>query len=439
MENNFISNYLLYSSANEAPPMFHVWCGYGVISAAVGRRVWLCHGENAIYGNIYTLLVGSAGCGKSTALSKARRMIAELGNVQCTYSVETVEGLIQVLGGDPKAKTPSECCTPMVWPDGVTRDTHQIVITANEFVDMIRVAPDTWTGFLNNIYDEDYYSYRTKNSGSQMLEGPYIVLLGAIPTEISKKLQEADIITTGLARRTIFQYGERQYAQPCPFPEFEIEHKDARAECVTRLKRIQQFQGEIKLSPAAREWWSTWYCEHSVAIPKKATPMTLGWLSSKPVQVQKLAILNCLATSDLMIIEPEHFQLGLEWLNKMEETLHYVFGGSGRNDLARVILAIEAYLTKQTEPVSYKKLKTVFFTQFSNGRQDDELRQCLEQLYAEGKAKNATITVGNISAEVIAKDEATIRSFASKVSMTPQPNVDVPREKAPDAPGQSGP
>lgn len=394
---NYIREYLNYASKNEAPEMFHVWMAYGTISAAIGRRVYMLHGENAIYPNIYVLLVGAAGGGKTTALGKARKLIAELRNVPYTHSVETVEGLIRYMCGDKNAKPPiaSECCFPLPWPDGQMRNTHHVAIMANEFIDFIRSNQEAWTGFLNNIYDEDFYGYRTKNMGTDYIEGPYLVLLGAIPTEVSKKLQENDIITTGLARRTIFQYGDRQFHNPHAFPIFTEEEKTSRDFCLARLRAIQELRGELKLTDDSRSWWKNWYDTHSLSLMKRATPATQGWLSSKPNQVQKLAILSSLARSDEMLIRPEDFELGLGFLNTMEESLHMVFGGSGRNELARVANKICAYIEGQPEPVTVNKIKVAFWKDLNPTSALQELRACVEQLLSEKKIFALTVALGS--------------------------------------------
>jgi len=381
---NYLHDYLTYSSDNEAPEMFHVWCGYAALSSAVGRRVWLPRGEDVVYPNIYVLLIGNAGCGKSYALYKSRRLIAELGNVQISYSVETPEGLLRFMGGNPNADPPlvSDCHSIRYWPDGELRDVHEMTIVANEFIDFIRNNPEAWTGFLNNVYDEDFYKYRTKNMGTDVLVGPYVVVLGAIPTDVSKKLQDMDIINTGFARRTFMQYGERRIDNPKADPSFTPEEQAARDRCLAHLRRVQSLSGKMTRTEAAGHWWHDWYNNHSHTILKRSTPATMGWLLSKPNQVVKLAILNSLACRDDLCIIPEDYELGLAYINEMEKGFGMIFGGIGRNELAGITMKILEYLKMKNEPVGFKHLSTHFFTSFTSGKGFTELTEILQYLSA---------------------------------------------------------
>lgn len=399
---SYLRDYLNYATKNEAPPMFHVWAGYATLSAAIGRRVWLPRGENVVYPNIYVLLNGAAGCGKSTAIYKAKRLLAELGNVPLSASIETPEGLCRFIGGEPNGDPPviSDCCLPLPWPDGVVRDTHSMTIMANEFIDFISKNQEGWTSMLNNIYDEDKYDYRTKNKGEDVLVGPYIVLLGAIPTEISKKLQREEIITTGFARRTFMQYGERQFDSPQPDPIFTDEEKEARARCLERLKKIQTFRGPLYRTPEAAKWWHDWYIEHSTTLLKRATPATQGWLSSKPDQVVKLAILTSLSERDDLHVTPEHYEVGLGYITEMEKSFGMVFGGIGRNDLAPVAMKVLEYLTAIGEPMTARDLRMKFFHSFSAGKGMPELAEILDYLCGTNQLIKHQCRIGRLQDEV---------------------------------------
>src|SRR3954470_20553842 len=121
---SFLRDYLTYATGNEAPDLFHVWSGYAALSAAVSRRVWLVDGDQAIFPNLYVMLVGDAGCGKSTALRRAKRMLAELGTVPISRNVETPEGLWRFMAGDPSVNPPVPSPVQFIakWPDGQLRE-----------------------------------------------------------------------------------------------------------------------------------------------------------------------------------------------------------------------------------------------------------------------------------------------------------------------------
>ncbi|NCX13034.1 MAG: hypothetical protein EBW73_09490, partial [Betaproteobacteria bacterium] len=140
---------------------------------------------------------------------------SELG-INISNSVETPEGMLEFIAGNARAEipVPSPCMKLMTWPDGVIRETHQMTIVANEFIDFISKNQEGWTSMLNNIYDEDMYNYRTKNKGENVLTGPYICLLGAIPTEpfvFAGSVSDRYDLTHEIQNLLRFLVGARQY------------------------------------------------------------------------------------------------------------------------------------------------------------------------------------------------------------------------------------
>lgn len=371
--------------------MFHVWSGYATLSAAIGRRIWLVDGDQAIFPNLYILLVGDAGCGKSTALRRSKRMLAELGNVPISRNVETPEGLWRFMAGDPHTAppTPSPVAFPVTWPDGNVRECHPMTIIANEFVNFISKGQESWTGALNDIFDEDKYEYRTKNQGEDILVGPYIVILGALTTDISHELQKARIIGTGFARRCIFQFGERKFHDPHPRQSFNADEQAAKARAFEHLKKVQKVAGQFTMSPESWEWWDFWYNEHTTSIPQIATPQTKGWFTSKPNQVLKLAILTSLSEGLDKIITVPHIEIAIAYLAEMEKELYQVFGGFGRNELAGVAVMIHEYLSLQTSVITKFKLKNNFFALCKPPNEFDE---CIRFLVGSGKIVERTVT-----------------------------------------------
>jgi len=97
---------------------------------------------------------------------------------------------------------------------------------------------------LTDIYDRDVYHYRTKHQGEDYVQGPYIVMLAALTTEISQQLQTSRILSTGLSRRAFFQYGERDWYNPHPKPEMTPTEIAARDRAVAHLNAIRNINSK---------------------------------------------------------------------------------------------------------------------------------------------------------------------------------------------------
>lgn len=400
---SFLRDYLTWAGGNEAPKMFHLWSGLTCVSACVPRTVWLPYGARAIYPNLYTLLVGEAGNGKSIAMYFTKRLLASVypgdtHEIPISANVETPAGLWSHMMGKPKAipVIPSPVMRLVKHPDGHTCECHPMLIMANEFVNFISTDPENWTTHLNDIYDQDVFRYRTINSGDNLLHGPYISILGGLTTDFAQSLHKAKIISSGFARRTLFQYGERDVENPQAELEESEDQKRAFIRCINHLRSLKTAAGPFHRNPETKAYWKTWYDDNSHQVTKR-NPALRSWYLTKPDQVLRLAMLLALCDGLVLEITSEHFRMALEYLDILEKDLYKVFGGVGRNELAEVALRIFSYISTLPEPITGKVLMARMWKDLPNKRGlHTELKDCLEHLSSTGQLSIYSITTDGL-------------------------------------------
>lgn len=392
---SYLHEYETYALGDECPPMFHTWVGLMTLSAAVQRKVWLPFGDNAFYPNIYVMLVGDAGNGKTWAMKKGVRVMKEL-NLPISGSIETAPGMWRYMGGTVNSMDPAKSIPapenvkhPVKWPDGKLRDTHCITIVANEFINFISYDQEGWVNSLNDIYDEDNYHYRTKGSGEDTLLGPYICLLGALTTDVAADLQKTRIISTGLARRTIFQYGQRMFDKPVAIIQFSPEQLAAKAWCVDYLKQLNdpKVAGEFQWGPGTKEWFIAWYGPELAQVPTRH-PTVRSWYASKSTQLLKLAMLISLSQSFNLTMEIDHLELALAYLSSVEVDLPKIFGAVGRNEMAGIAVKIMEFVEYLPDPITEQKLRNQFY---GSCKTRDEYDGCITYLKESGQLCELTL------------------------------------------------
>lgn len=415
---SFMAKYLSYATLNEAPYMFGVWGGFVALSAAVGRRVWIKRGKYPVYPNIYVMYVAEAGSGKDYAMGFVSRLLEQtLSPDMISYDAETPEGLIDHMVKSSEANKLSSgkgCKYKCPGPAGGEMENHQMVIMANEFIDFMRGERERWTGMLCSIYSKSPYAYRTKGSGTAHLKGPYVVILGALTTEVCKDLQAQQIINTGFGRRCIMQHGIRQWENPVPEPIFGPEQEDAEKACLAHMKKLNAFSGEIVRTPEAMLWWKIWYEAHSKGIPTNSTPYNKTWMHSKSDQLLKVAMLVSLSERDDMKITPSDFEAALGYLNKMEEGLFAIFGGLGRNELAGVAVKVLNYIKQQKGPVAKADLERSFFNDLAANKGFQEMDEIIRHLMSTNSLIGFSATVNTKLSEYFIAREFALDWFAGE-------------------------
>lgn len=442
---SFLRNYLTYATANEAPPMFHVWGAYLCLASAVSRRCWFPADDGFLYPFIYVMYVGKAGNGKGEAMRKAKYVLAATGDIPLSGNTETPEGFIRYICGNPAANPP--LASPvgkllLPGPFGATSEYTPMTIFATEFINYIAPNPEGWINVLNDIWDaEPNYHYRTKGQGEDIVKGPAISMIGALTTDVAADLQKQRIIGTGLGRRTIFQHGERQWFDPHPRREMTPERLAAREMCIEILRRIKKMTGLMTNCPnpqiyqdkeyaSTNDWWDEWYCENLRTTPKRALTVQ-SWYASKSDIVIKIAMLTALARES-MVIEIADYDVALSYLTILEEDLPRIFGDMGRNELAAISQVIYDTVCAQTEPVSLKRLRTTFWNQC---KPPNDFSECINFLIDAGKLKQATLTIKNVVDTIIATPE-TMEKFSAEIAKRV---VATPASSTPDESAVAGP
>lgn len=392
---NLIDDYIELHEGTEVPAMFNVWAAYVLISACISRRVWYLHGTMPIYCNIYVILVGDAGNGKSMAIHQVKELLLDIDGIPLSSQMETPQGLIRRLAGDPQQNPPVTYDHAFITrgPGGDDVEVSPVTILASEFINFIGKDQEAWINILNDVYDSGrVFEYHTKNQGHDLINGPYFVLYGALPTETSFDLQKNHIIQSGFARRTIFQYGERRFDEPCAFPPGGDTKRDLRDRVIMQCRALQQLQGGMIIPQETREFYKTWYDDHSRNVCRSAPPHSRSWVNSKSIQVLKIAMLTSLAEGHSLKILPHHIQQALDFFAILEKDLYGVFGGAGRNELAGVAVKMATWLKVQEYAVSRKTLEERFFNEC---KPPNEFGTCLEHLISRGEA--AITNVNGIS------------------------------------------
>ena len=423
---NFLNGFLKYCEGSEVPDSFYVWSSYAALSTFIGRNVFLRAGRMIYYPNIYAILVGSAGSGKTQAMDVAKRLVEDVPKMapRISMSTETPEGWLRYMAGDPDANPaiPSQVLTPVTWPTGSIGPSYPMLIKANEFINFIAKDPIGWITTLNDIYDQDFFGYRTKNKGLDKIVGPCVTVLGALPTETSQELQKAHIIASGFARRTIFQYGERKFHEPHAIIHYDEDKETLRQSLIDYGTELSQVHGQFRWSEDTQKWWVNWYDANSVAVPS-AEPHLIDWLNSKPAQTIKIGMLTSLAESFDLELKIEHLQRALDYFEILEKDLYKIFGGVGRNELAQVCIQIMNFMAAQTLPIPYKTLHTATFRYC---KPPYELRYCVDHLVSLGQLVELTWVHGSIgftptSENLIGTPEAVAVFKAAQAPSSPSP------------------
>jgi hypothetical protein len=96
---DFFQSYLEYTSGGEVPVCFHRWAALVGIGTILERNVHTRFGEGYIYPNMYTMLIGSAGTKKSTAIRRIKKLLIRAGYTHIAAERTSKEKYLADLSG----------------------------------------------------------------------------------------------------------------------------------------------------------------------------------------------------------------------------------------------------------------------------------------------------------------------------------------------------
>jgi hypothetical protein len=356
MSRNFLDNYCLFASGNEAPPKYHIWCGLSALSACIGRRVWIEQGIFYHAPNLYVTLVGEPGNGKTTAMQIAMDLAMNVGDIAIAATSMTKEGLVTVMTEDD-----SGCKKSTKMPDGKIAEWTQMAIFATELTHFIAVNPLGMIDFFTTIYDQKVYKNVTKNKGRDHIPGPYITLLACMTPDLVAAHLKGNIIGGGFARRNVFVIGGPPGA-PQAFPVITTEQAMAYQECVNWGKKLRTAKGPFTWTQAAIDWYTPWYNhQKTVIVPNLNNPAMHGWMQSKHVQMMKVAMLLSLADSLDLVLDRKHLETALSIINDTEIDMPRIFEGAGRNPLAPSASRVMEQLIRNNRPTPLKACRAMIW------------------------------------------------------------------------------
>jgi hypothetical protein len=385
---NFLENYELFSSGNEASPLFHTWSAINVLSAAVSRRIFFDQSYFKVYANMYVVLVGEPGDKKTTALSLARSMVQKTKRPIAPPSA-TIEA-ITVLMSDENDK--SEC--HITYVDGVLpRHISHLSFYASEIVTMLSAGgnPQGLIEFFTDIYDREAFEVLTKNKGNDIIDCPYITILACMTPEQTGQLLKEKLITGGFSRRCVFVYG-RSKADPIPRPKLHQYQIDAKNACLDHLEKILKFKGEYTMTPGGEEFFDDWYNKKHAQLMKPNTAPFKNWLRSKDTMLIKLAMLLDCADGMTRQLDENLLARGVEMLDSTEKDLHRVFAGSGTNPQAE--LASKMLARIEATAGGKMSAKALLHVSFSEGSEDEQAK-ALDYLIRTGQVRKANTQEGD--------------------------------------------
>lgn len=227
MAEDFFSQYLSYAkeSSPETPVFFHRWSMITALGAYLGRQYHFQHGAFVINPNLYTMLIGSPGTRKSTAIKMAKNFLLDAGYNTVAASKTSKEKFLLDLAGETddsahysgtgyvkKSVDVDKLLDSNLWGDGDSGSTGdaEIFIAADELNDFMGTGNIEFISLLGSLWDWQGapFTSRIKTGKSISINNPTVsILAGNTPVGFALAFP-TEILGQGFFSRILLIYGE---------------------------------------------------------------------------------------------------------------------------------------------------------------------------------------------------------------------------------------
>lgn len=341
-----------------SPRIFRLWAAISLIGAVGQRKVWTTTKQGRVYPNLYVLLCGRPGVGKTEIFRRVQSAIRETDVAKLSPDDMTKASLIDYLALPEVRVTHQDDSAGRI-----TEQYHSVFIASHELGVLLQDYDLTFMSTLQSLYDNiESYSERKRGFKDAPINIPHpqlSMLMGTTPGHLAHTFP-AEAWTQGFMARTLIVYAD---APPTIdlFGDGEPGGPEKLSDrALQGLRNIAALKGPYKWAPEARDAIVEWVNASCPPIPSHSR--LVNYNTRRHLQALKLSVISAMANRRKgNIIELEDFQNAKGWLLEIERYMPMVFSemsGTSENTLVEELwqFAMAQYNTKGKRPIHKAKL-----------------------------------------------------------------------------------
>ena len=359
---SWLDAYVDFAAHTEAPRLMHFWAGVWALAGVLRKRVWMDQVAFRWVPNFFIIFVAPPGVvSKSTTAGFAESFLKEIPGIKFGPDVVTWQSLVTSFANACETYEFEEEHYPMSPLNLCSSEFGNLIDFQNK--EMVNLFIDLWDGRKSLRKD-------TKSSGCDIVEGPWINMLGCTTPNWIASNMHAGIVGGGFTARCVFVFAdtkERFIAYPkYNFPE---QREDTIRKLTQDLEHISvALCGEYELDKEARAWGEVWYEKHWKMVSSNWKEEWLSvYLARKQTHLHKLAMILAASQRDQLVLTKADLELADVLLTATEAGYSKVFAHVGKTTDAVEVDKLLDYLRSMGD-VSYTQAFKILHNAFPQAR-----------------------------------------------------------------------
>lgn len=324
---SWIDSFVEYTEGTSSPSLFCKWAAIATIAGALERRVWTYTMGSNLYPNMYIILCGPPGVGKTELTKIVWQLWHGIPNHYTAANSLSSAALVDEL---------REASRNIVQPGMPMMSFNSLKISSNELGVLLPSYESDFMNKLTDIYDGHPYGERRRGGEGKhtfQLERPQINMVAACtPGYMTGTIPEGAWDQGFMSRCVLIFSGEKRKTSL-------FARKDRNKTLFNNLREdlmtmgSDALCGELKFTPEAAELIDAFNL--SGGEPAPTHPKLVGYNARRVAHMLKLMQVSCIDRGEDFVIEEIDFQNALDWLMEAEFFMPEIFkamssGGDGR-------------------------------------------------------------------------------------------------------------
>lgn len=344
---DWISSFMAMTSCITSPEIFRKWTAIYTLSAAMERKVWVRTSSGVLYPNLYIVLTGPPGVGKTEAIWRGRESLEKLGTHHLAPASVSKASLIDALN-----KASRSIVRPKETPAVSVFNSLQVV--SNELGVLLPSYDNEFMNALQDLYDCKGYSEtrRSRELAIEIKNSQLSILAGCTPSYLHAIMPEGAWDQGFISRTLLIYSGERVLR---PLFEFAEDNPEEAKVIQKELKERSAAYGKVSFTAEGAARMEAWHS--SGGEPKPEHPKLYHYTSRRTVHALKLSMIASLSEGTDLIITEDHVSRAIDWLIEAELYMEDIFKEMGSNSHGELLQDIWHFIFRAYNKEGKKPVK----------------------------------------------------------------------------------
>lgn len=403
-----------------SPDNYIDWAWRFIIAASLQRRVSFSadpkDGNKPLFPNMYMVLFGEPGIGKSLVLDsvkdilkyhKRKDVLIDTSNKteQEKLLIASVEKQNLELANDAtqQLKKGGERIEPVLFPYAPDATTYESLVNSmgnsfmrinynytdkegllklgiyghcsmyfclDELGSLFRKHVDLVINYLLGLHACPLdYEYKTKTQGQDRVRRGCLNFIAGTTPDFMEEISKEKLIGKGFTARVFFICATKNRKNVAFMDDLTEEQWKCRTEILEHIKKLACLYGEVKIDNETKEFLKNWWdnIEDNKHNRPNKSPKLNGYYARKNISVYKIAMAEHFSESTEMFIPLETFKQAIAISDQEELTMHLALTTDADNPLTKVTERTLQYI-KVKGKITLIDLLTEFWNQLPDGK-----------------------------------------------------------------------